>query len=141
MIGEADVRRVLLDLHRAEEDLNAALAGLRDADLTAAVRDELAGIGTEVLRRARLLADTLSAGRADPGPGESLIRALDRENSALRRAVRQVMLAMDAGEITDLEAAHLIADAVDFYRRNLRVLMQAFRADGDPGAAGPAGKD
>ena len=140
MIGEADVRRARLYLHRAEDDLNVAMASLRDADLTATVRDELAGLGAELLRKAQILTDMLSAERGDPPRRDSLIRALDRENAALRRAVRQVLLAMDAGEITELEAAHLIADAVDLHRRNLRLLMQAFEADQNPDAGDPASR-
>jgi hypothetical protein len=45
VIGAADVRRARLYLHRAEDDLTVATASLRDADLTATVRDELAGLG------------------------------------------------------------------------------------------------
>ncbi len=140
MIGEADVRRARLYLHRAEDDLNVATASLRDADLTATVRDELAGLGAELLLKAQILTVMLSAERGDPRPRDSLIRALDRENAALRRAVRQVLLAMDAGEITELEAAHLIADAVDLHRRNLRLLMKAFEADQKPDAGDPASR-
>ena len=82
----------------------------------------------------------LSAERGNPRRRDSLIRALDRENAALRHAVRQVLLAMDAGQITELEAAHLIADAVDLYRRDLRLLMQAFEADHNPDAGDPASR-
>ncbi len=116
------------------------MASLREADLTATVRDELAGLGAELLVRAQILTGMLSAARGDPRPRDSLIRALDRENAALRRAVRQVLLAMDAGEITELEAAHLIADAVDLHRRNLRLLMQAFEADQKPDPGDPASR-
>ena len=140
MIGEADVRRARRYLHRAEDDLNVALASLRDADLTATVRDELAGLGTELLLKAQILTDMLSAERGNPRRRDSLIRALDRENAALRHAVRQVLLAMDAGQITELEAAHPIADAVDLHRRNLRLLMQAFEADQNPDAGDPASR-
>ncbi len=45
MIGETEVRRARLYLHRAEDDLTVAMASLRDADLTATVRNELAGLG------------------------------------------------------------------------------------------------
>ncbi len=80
----------------------------------------------------------LSAESGNPRRGDGLIRALDRENAALRRAVRQLLLALDAAEITELEAAHLIAGAVDLHRRNLRLLLQAFAADQEPDAGDPA---
>jgi hypothetical protein len=140
VIGEADVRRARRYLHRAEDDLNAALASLRDADLTATARDELAGLGTELLLKTQILTDMLSAEPGNPRRRDSLIRALDRENAALRYAVRQVLLAMDAGQITELEAAHLIADAVDLHRSSLRLLMQAFEADQNPDAGDPASR-
>src|SRR5258708_8074624 len=114
------------------------MASLRYADLSATVRDELAGLGAELLLKAQILTGMLAAERGDPRPRHSLIRALDRENAALRRAVRQVLLAMDAAELPELEAAHLIAHAVDLHRRNLRPLMQAFQAHQKPAPGHPA---
>jgi hypothetical protein len=114
-----------------------AIASLRGADFTAGLR-QTDGPGAKLLLKALILAAALSAGGRDPRPRDGLIRALDGESAALRRAVRQLLLALDAGEITELEAAHLIADAVDLYRRNVRLLLQTFEADHKPDAGDPA---
>jgi pantothenate synthetase len=116
--GEEGVRRARLCLHRAEDALTVATASLRDAALTATVRDELAGSARNCCLRRKSWRACWLLTAATRAPGDSLLRAHDGENAALRRAVRQVLLAMDAGEITELEAAHLIADAVDLHRRN-----------------------
>lgn len=82
----------------------------------------------------------LSAEGREPRPRDGLIRALDRENAALRRAVRQLLLALDASEILELEAADLIVEAVDLHCRNLRLLLQAFEADPKPDAGNSPSK-
>lgn len=88
-----------------------------------------------MLLKPQIATPMLSSEGRDPRPRDGLIRALDRENTALRRAVRELLLALDANEIIELEAADLIADAVDLHCRNLRLLLQAFEADRKPDAA------
>ena len=70
--NEADAHRARLYLHRAEDALDLAVVNLRGAELTAPVREELAGIVVAVLQKAQSLRDILH----DAGHQAAHLRAL-----------------------------------------------------------------